>query len=284
MRIIEINPFFNENLIAKIHIEESSKWVDKIYISESNYSFQYRQKKQNYNLPEIEKVTYNYCDVKNRFKSPRKYIPHIDLKRSLDNKLLLKNTAWYNEMLQRFIAVENAEINDTDIVILGDIDEIIDSRFAQELIDEVKKRKIITVKLHLTLFYFNLFSRSWSGPPDYSFRLFLIEGKKFKSDFLLNYDKIRKMGERGQLVNSVFCAEKIAGFHHSWLGDSNFISQKLNAYAHTENAHLNDEKLIEKTLKEGKSLFEGHEVYINNDINLLESIKKNQENLSQYFL
>lgn len=69
-------------------------------------------------------------------------------------------------------------LSDDDIVILSDIDEIIDSRYLDEIIHEVRKRGIVTIKLCFTLFYLNLVSTNWGGAP-ISYRLFIMT-KYFK--------------------------------------------------------------------------------------------------------
>jgi molecular chaperone DnaK len=86
----------------------------------------------------------------------------------------------------------------------SDIDEIIDSRFSEELIRYVNKYGITTIKLHYTLYYFNLFSKNWVGPPDYSYRVFLMSGEYFKRNSV-NSNLLRKAGERGDLVETVKC-------------------------------------------------------------------------------
>lgn len=284
MRIIQINTFHNENDIAKIQIDESSRWVDDIHITECNRTFQYGRKNQLYNLKPNPKVKYSFLDVENVFKKSSKIFPNIDLKRQMDNKLLFFNSTWYNEMMQRKIAVAQVDIGDNDILILGDIDEIVNSDYAQYLIDEVKKKDVITIKMHFTLFYFNLFSQNWQGAPDYSYRLFLIKGKKFKNDFKCDYDKIRKMGERGLIANKVFCPDIPMGFHHSWLGDSDFISKKLKAYSHIEHSHLDNKIYIQNCIENGVSIFPGHKLQLNNTVKLLSAIEKNREQYKHHFL
>ena len=41
-KIILCCPFFNENLIANLNIEEASKWVDEIHVTEFDKSFKYK--------------------------------------------------------------------------------------------------------------------------------------------------------------------------------------------------------------------------------------------------
>ena len=83
----------------------------------------------------------------------------------IQNRLKLIPMSWHNEAVQRNCACNYKNlVGDEDIVILSDVDEIIDSRFSDQIVNEVKKRGIITVRLHFTLFYLNLFSKNWGGP------------------------------------------------------------------------------------------------------------------------
>ena len=156
MKIIECCPFFKENLISEIHINESTKWVDEIHITECNMTHQYGKKDFFFEHESLAKVHYHKLDATKLFLKPRKFIPYIKLIEKPDwHRKLFKNTSWYNEGMQRKNFLP--PFNDDDILILSDIDEIIDSRFSKEIIDEVEKRGIVTVKFHYSVFYFNLF-------------------------------------------------------------------------------------------------------------------------------
>ncbi|MDE1280441.1 hypothetical protein, partial [Vibrio aestuarianus] len=203
-----------------------------------------------------------------------------------------KNRAWYNEGYQRNYSAEirMLDICDEDILIFSDIDEIIDSRYKDEIIDMVKKNGIITVKLHFSMFYLNLFSVNWGGPKDYSYRLFIMTGKHYKS-LNMSIDELRKMGERGLLQGKVYCPDKFYGFHHSWLGDEAFILGKLQSYCHEPHEHNSniltnnqyDINKIKVALKNGESIFPEHLLEVSNDIDMLKSIDNNK-NLNKYML
>jgi hypothetical protein len=169
-------------------------------------------------------------------------------------------------------------------VILSDIDEIIDERQKDRIIEETRKRGIITIKIYFTLFYFNLFSRNIGGPPDYSYRIFIMTGKYFNK-LKMTSDQLRKAGEHGKLMNEVYCLEEFMGFHHSWIGDANFIKNKLLAYAHIEFRSLANEDYIQKCIKEKKSIYPGHELYIDHNIEMLRSVmNQDPKDISKYLL
>ncbi len=153
-----------------------------------------------------------------------------------------------------------------------------------ELIAATKKHGIITVKLYFTMFYFNLLSVNWPGPKDYSYRLFLMTGEYFKKHHI-NYDRLRKLGENNRITNEIFCFSEFAGFHHSWLGDEKFIAKKLNSYSHIKEHEDTSAEFIKKCVKEGISLFPGHELKIDNSLNFLPYIRQNKDGkYKKYFL
>jgi len=283
MRIIECCPFFKENLISEVHIQESSKWVNEIHITECNMTHQFKKKPFYFEHESMDKVFYHKLNVDKIFLPPRKYIPHVKIKNKPDwHNKIFRNASWYNEGMQRKYFVP--DFQDDDILVLSDIDEIIDSRFSQQILKEVKERGIVTVKLHFTSFYLNLFSKKWGGPKDYSYRTFVITGKKFREDWNCDYDTLRKAGEKFQLMDTVYCIPEIAGFHHSWLGDENYISEKIAAYTHNEHAVYNNIDYIKECLAKGISIFPDQELEVNNDIKLLSYIEDHKEKYKKYFV
>jgi hypothetical protein len=287
MKIKLFVPYFNEQMLAKLNIISSLKWVDEFHLTESNYTFQGVKKDFNFNFDDyssfMDKIKYHPVDFKNTFLFNRTFFPHIGGKnRPLWHPKVFYNTSWYNEGVQRNKSCDKILIDDDDIIVLSDVDEIIDPKKFKLIIAAVEKHKIVTVKLHFSLLYFNLFSTNWSGPSDYSYRVFIMKGSEFRKRNY-DYDTIRKLGERGKLSNEVFCLPEICGFHHSWIGNKNFIKEKLMAYAHVEHRDLNDDLYIENCLRDGKSLFDNHEVHVDNSIDLLEEIETNRTQYKDFF-
>jgi len=278
MRIIECSPFFNENLLAKIKIEEGTNWIDEIHIAESDKTFRYGSKPFTFAHLDEPIVRYHRIEGASAFIKP---------KWGLSRKpwfIKYKSSPWQNEAIQRNFACNQLEYSDSDIIILSDIDEIIDSRYADRIVHEAKKHGIVTVKLHFSFFFFNLFSRNWPGAPDYSYRVFIMTGKHFRN-MVVTSDQLRKAGEAGKLINEVYCPEEFQGFHHSWLGNEEVIAQKLRAYAHDAEDHdkglfngstVNMDYLRE-CIAQKRSIFgPEHELYVDNDKNFLRSVAKLQ--------
>ena len=195
----------------------------------------------------------------------------------------MRNTRWYNERIQRNLACTLASIQDDDIIILSDIDEIIDSRLADQLLVEVEKREIITVRLHFTMYYFNLFSKSFSGPADYSYRTFLLTGKRLREKWRFDSDWLRKQGEHKQLCKTVYCPDEFSGFHHSFLGGEKVVSNKLNAYCHTHDSKLDNPEYVQQLIREHRSVYPGHELQVDYTIPLLETVEALRSQVPEYF-
>ena len=277
MRIFEICPFNDENLIAGIKMGESKNFVSELHVTEANRTFRFEHKDYAFAHEGDPMVRYHKIDgdllfVGNVLRLKRNY------------PFITKDVnPWKNEATQRNFATTLIEPEDNDIVVLSDIDEIISEAHWEKLISETLKRGIVTVGLHFSLYYFNLFSSNWPGPPDYSYRLFSMTGKHFKN-LKMSSDQLRKMGEKGSLKNSVHRIPGFMGFHHSWLGDTDTIAKKLSAYSHSKADHSSqiyeigggiDKQEISKLLRSNSSLFGAeHKLIVRNDIPLLGSVEQ----------
>jgi|ERR1035437_4395231 hypothetical protein len=288
MKIIECSPFFREEMLARVHIPESCKWVDEFHILEANRTHQDKPKEFVFDrrlLEQFRNVHYHAADVSSLFKHSRKLIPRMLATPLSSGRRMVWNTAWYNEGLQRNLATSFPDIRDDDILILSDFDEIIDSKLAERLVGEVMKRGIVTVRLHQTVFYFDLFCKRMDGHvvPDWSYRVVMLMGSVFRRKWKSDSNWLRKLGERGGLVDQVFCPEGFHGFHITFLGDESLVSQKLAAYAHTEMNHLNTEKHIRACIRNRRSIY-GQELETDGSIPLLSSVESLRSEFPARFL
>lgn len=299
-KIIMCSPFYNENLVANVYVNEGSKWADEIHITECNKSFQYGNHDYCFKLDRPNnKVHYHQLDGNNYYLKPikrnRKYaLPHL-LFRPVSRwmKHYCYDTAWYNEGVSRNHTLWNVDYDDDDILILSDIDEIIDSRCADEIVSEAYKRGAVTVKIYFTMFYFNLFCKEWSGPEGYSYRIFAVRGDVMRNKFYNDSDFLRKRGERSLLINSIHCLEGYKGFHHSWLGDEQFVATKMMSYSHPKEWH-NDScfdsygnpniEAIKNLIKEGRPVFGDVRLEIDKNIELMQSVERIRNTESIHFI
>jgi hypothetical protein len=282
MKIYEFCMFHNEHAALEIKAAESAKWVDELHLCESSLTF--RGGKRNLAIPKIaEFIRPHVFDAETHFHPPYSWGPsrHFPFFRK-------KDMARKNETLQRdHVHKVLADVADDDIVILSDVDEIIDARFADEIVDAVKKRSLVSVELHHTLFYLNLYSTNWhevwpGSPKNYAYRVFAMTGARFR-DLPCQSDRLRRLGEWNKLAGWVPLLHGFKGFHHSWLGDEATALDKLASYAHSAHEHRADlldaegnisPERVRELIRSRRSLFEGNQLEMRgfDEIEPLESV------------
>jgi hypothetical protein len=287
MRIYEFSTFNNENILCSIKIKENIKWQNQFYLTECDRTHSYLHKSFNFDqsLSVPEFLVYQKLEGDTYFKKPG-----LGLSRRFPF-IRHKHNRWVNESRQRNLQIKNKTFHDDDIIIISDLDEIINPIFADDLIKEVKKRGVITIRMYNTVHYFNLLS-SCGGPKDWSYRVFILTGKYY-NNMKKSIDNLRKAGERGQLCNEIYCYPHISGFHHSWLGNIDFLINKFKAYAHhpdefnkkilTGSGRQFDTEYIQQCINSRTSLFnEGERLEIYEG-DLLQSVEVLKENYSSLF-
>ena len=291
MKIYSFATYFDEQDIFDIKYQTEKNYVDEIHICEANRTFKNAPKEYNFHYADDSgKIKYHKLDVSKKFVSMnvggKLRLAYKRFSPSFYHRITA-NPAWHNEIIQRSsLGYKNGKplsFQDDDILIFSDVDEILMPDKIKELIDLTFLHGIITVKLHFTMFYLNLFSENWSGSPDYSYRLFIMTGQYFKKH-KIKYDKLRKQGENNRLNDSVYCFPDFAGYHHSWLGDEDFVAKKLIAYSHVKEHKETSSEFIHKCVRGGVSLFEGHKLSVRDTIQLLPYIEENREGkFKKYF-
>ena len=274
MKVIECCLFYNENRIASIKIDENKSWVNELHITECDKTHSYLDKPY-YFTNAADMVRYHKIPVTNLFKKPG-----LGLSRKFPF-IQHKHRKWINEGINRNLTSSFLNVDDDDVIILSDIDEIINSEFSDQIVREVKKRGIITIKMHYTVYYLNLFCKN-KGAPDWSYRVFIMTGKYFKS-MNCSHDQLRKKGERGLIMNEIYCLPEFAGFHHSWLGNVDAIVNKFKAYSHSpvefDSNLINpstrdlDRDYIARCIADGLSIFGDMEPLERRNIPLLKSVE-----------
>lgn len=288
MMIYLYTPYFNEKIIMQIRAESDAQWASELHICETNYTF--KKKYKDYNFPEQFKekefIHYHPVDMKYRFVPDNKIgklmlAPYRMIKDTYYHTLAMP--AWYNEGVQRNQVSKFLAPKDDDFVIVSDVDEILSPECVKELLECSKRYGIATCRLYFTMYYFNLFVKEWGGPEGYSYRLFAMTGKFF-NNLNISSDMLRKKGERGQLYNDVYLLDKFCGFHHSWLGDSKAVADKLHAYAHSESEHRNNTaESIADCVHKGKNIVNGAELSPRDDVKLIDAVEKLREQHKELF-
>jgi len=212
-------------MIAGIKLDESSPWIDRHVIVEANRTFKGAPKDYCFDQAQHARVDYR------KMPADRIFATHPwHVKRSFPF-VGRRAFPWVNEGLQRDFPLRDLEIGDTDIALFSDIDEVIDSRCADRIVDETQKRGIVTIGMHVNVYYLNVFDFNDIGPREFSYRVFAMTGRYMRT-MEFGIDKLRKLGEGGALGDSVYRIPGLSGFHLSWIGDAQFAKSKMQAYAH----------------------------------------------------
>ncbi|WP_160716841.1 hypothetical protein [Chitinophaga solisilvae] len=274
MKIFEYCPFFNEHKIASMKIRETGYWIDELHICEADRNFSYEDKPYLFDTAMLsDKVKYHRIAATDLFRPalPEQSYYHPDNcpPEQFDQwywHILTHNMGYHNEAMQRnYCHILKDIAGDDDIIILSDLDEFLDSRLADRIIDTVKKHQIITVKLHFSVFYLNLFSDKSHGVDDFSYRTYIMTGKYFRK-MPFTGDYLRKKGISGGLLKTVHCTEEFMGFHHSWLQPAANAFTKLKAFE----ANVKDKALIrsdfaEQCIRDKRLPYLDASLYIDNE-------------------
>jgi beta-1,4-mannosyl-glycoprotein beta-1,4-N-acetylglucosaminyltransferase len=243
-KIIDCFIFYNELDLLRYRLNILNNVVDCFVIVESTHTFTGKEKplifRENIHLFKefLHKIIHIVIDD-----FPFKY-PNINFK---------LNQQWENEYFQRngiSRALNSIILDDNDLIIISDVDEIPDPNTLQKC--KVGEIKVEFNSLEMVLYYYNLetilYNIKWKHPKILTYMTF----KNLK----LSCNSIREM-----TVPSI----QNGGWHLSYFGDSKFIKNKLNTFAHQElNSDLITEKFIEDKIKSNKDLFGRDELHITN--------------------
>ena len=248
--------FYNELDLLEIRLNELNDVVDKFIISECTRTFSNQPKELL-----LEKH-------KERFKKFWHKIEHIIID---ENDLPYFNDSWTYENYQRNImskALENC--NSNDIIIISDLDEIPDIKVIKEL-KGFEGIKILEMKQYN--FYLNYLN---SKEPVWKRGTRVFHYKELLNNNLTGI----RLSEGSHIEN--------AGWHFSFLGGVEKVKEKIESFSHQEynNEYYTDIKRLEKSIKEGKDIFErGYEYQIVSiDKSFPEYILKNKEKFSELIL
>jgi hypothetical protein len=262
VKVHEFSPFFNEVRVLEIKLREAAGWIDRVHLCEADHTFSNAPKPWNYPAADLERrapelgafVDYAPLATAGLFRDPPArqiyYDPRRHRREGFDSwywELLRGNAAYHNEAVQRNWPTRQVvqEVGDDDIVILSDVDEILDSRHAERIIDATRKHGIITVKLYFSVFYLNLFSASNHGVPDFAYRLYVMTVRHFRT-LPFTPDYLRKRGIEGGWLDVIPCLPEPMGFHHSWLEHRKNAFPKLKAFE----ANVGDRSIIDPAYAE----------------------------------
>ncbi len=226
MKIFLKTYFYTPNEInyINLNLQESYDKVDKFIVCEFNIThtgFKREYIFENYqhliNPLYADKLVYLKCDIK-------------DITRETENDANIIHNI--NEKTMRGYFVKCFDFNDDDIIISVDCDEIIYNQYYDEIIEEVKKRGTVQLKLN-QLFYkpnYHWTDCNFIAPVASKY-------ERYKNEYPSNwrYD--------GVLIN------KFVGCHFSWCMSVDEMIYKLNTYSHPEYKSFANKEVLKNAIE-----------------------------------
>jgi len=225
--------FNNETDLLEIRLNILNDYVDYFVIIESSETFTGLKKKLIFNIENYPK-----------FKDKIIY--------GVINEFPKNSTAWQNESYQRnYISklLENA--NSDDFIMISDLDEIPNLKNIN-LLDYNEKLIVFEQRLFLYKLNYGETKPSWHGTR-------CVQKKNLKTPQQIRNLKTHKRYSFYRIDKKYFSNKyeasfkviKNGGWHFSWLGNINFIRQKLESFSHTElnNDKINNANYIDSCIK-----------------------------------
>lgn len=257
MKIIDAFIFYNELDMLEYRLNILDPFIDYFILVEATLTHRGKPK------------PLYYQEHKDRFAKFHHKIIHIiddELKTEeeiLEDKNFIQgmekrsNKVWYNERHQRDSidrGIKQLNLNNTDLIIIADLDEIPDPRTLSSLKYD-GEYNVAYAALEMDMYYFNLNCKNlekWYAARIVSYDCYVY-------NFSRNLENIR--------ISNIPTAIIInGGWHLSYFGDPKFIQNKLQNFAHQEfnlDKYTNL-KHIEEKINSGNDLFDRkHEKWIN---------------------
>ena len=237
-KVVDCFIFYNELELLKYRLTILNDHVDYFIIAEATHTHIGKEKPLNFEKNKkmfsefMHKIIYVVVDD-----FPHKY-PDCDIE---------KGQQWKNEKFQRCcirrgIDSIKDELEPEDIVLINDLDEIADPTMIQKAVNY--EIDITFNILEMDFYYYNLntqLDHKWWQSKVMTYGKLL--------ELKLTCDEVR-FGNWLPIVHK-------GGWHLSYFGDANFISNKLQNFTHQEHntVDMTDPDIIAKKIKEHKHLF-----------------------------
>jgi beta-1,4-mannosyl-glycoprotein beta-1,4-N-acetylglucosaminyltransferase len=197
--IVDSFLFYNEMKILKLHLEELYDSVDKFILVESTTTFTGNNKPLFFN--ENKNIYSKYLDK----------IIHI-----IVDDTPQSNNPWDSEAFQRNAidrGIQQLKLDDDDIIIIGDVDEIPDS--------DILSSNLLSkpISLEMDFYYYNF---------DCRFK------DKWYSSKVLPFGLYKKNPTPNRIRHVSFEKQPKGGWHLSYFGTPEFISNKISNFSHQE--------------------------------------------------
>ncbi len=289
MKIYDCFTFYNELDVLELRLKILNPFVDYFVLVEATKTHAGKQKQLYFK--------YN----KSKFKKWENKIIHIIVddmpnpgklyfKKFWKLSSVLGLGRWKPEIYQRNQIQKGLKnCKDEDIIIVSDLDEIPNPKKFDLLKEFTKRDKIVLFSQNLYKFFLNGFVHSnWEGSRACNFKV-------FKKLFKKKGDRLRRLRNISLRIRMFLFKGKDnplrrindGGWHFSYLGNIDFILEKLSNFCHIENYSSldlkNPKKIIDK-IENGEDLFMDKLKinYVNLDSTFPEEITKNKRRYSKY--
>lgn len=166
----------------------------------------------------------------------------------IDDQLQENVNAWYNEKHQRhylYEGIKQLNLQSNDKIIISDVDEIPDPRLLKYLKEQ--KPNFNIVKIELDLYYYNLTCMYTNNKWPYTR---IVSYNAYLNIYNGNTNLCREATTFNYVIPN-------AGWHLSYFGDSEFIRNKIEQFAHQEynDENFKSQESIEEQIKSYKYVY-----------------------------
>ena len=234
MKIYDCFTFYNEFELLDLRIAEMYDHVDYMVLVEADHTFQ--------NSPK----DFNFYSLKEKYEHLTKliYIGVSDMPMSED--------PWVNERHQRdSIMLGIDEADSDDLIIISDVDEIL----RPSTLEELRKNTADVYGFRMPLFNFK-FNYMLSTQDPYS-----VWSGALKKKFLSSPEDFRRQrhtlnGLGWNYNDGAIRVIEHAGWHFTYLGNSDFARNKIQSFSHNEDnkAEVLDQIDIDESIRRGRGI------------------------------
>ena len=216
--------FYNELELLKIRLYELYYIVDHIILVEATMTHSGNPKPLFYS--ENKDMFKEYNDKIIHLVTD--FIPKHDFVENIKKYLKPNTVDWYREHYQREciqLALNNMNLNDDDIIILTDIDEIPNRILIQYIKNDYKLQDNLIYIIEMKIYYYNIeltVDNKWFHGKIFNY-------KTYKNNNLLTYMR---------LICSDLPVCYNGGWHLSYFGNINFIKNKVESFAESQEYSL----------------------------------------------
>ena len=241
-KIIDCFIFYNELELLAYRLQVLDPIVDYFIIVEARQTFVGADKPLHY---EENKHDPRFAQFSDKIIHIVADLPHTQMAGNVDTS---RDDQWANERFQRNCMSRGIEkiaahLGDRDAIIVADLDEIPDPTTLHEIKNHHDSLPLGIYRLEQDFYYYNLNSR---------------RNEKWYHCKILTFQKYKELNTSCESIRFFKC-DSIAkgGWHLSYFGDSQFIKNKLENFAHQEynSEQYTDTREIQKRIEGCVDLF-----------------------------